>query len=260
MSVVEDTFIVPVRIVLVDDEPLARDELRELLRGLEAVEIVGEAASVAEARRICTEQAPDVVLLDIQLRGESGFDLVPHVPPETAIVFVTAFDKYAIRAFEVNARDYVLKPVEPERLVQSLARVRQRQGATAEASSTEPKLITRLTYNDLWFADDAQQSRFIRVQDITHITADGNYSVVHVDPAGTSGRRDLLLNQTLTAWEARLPTDHFVRIHRSAIVNMAYVERVSRGTGYVYHVFLRNRMAPLAMSRRRAKVLKSKLG
>lgn len=166
---------------------------------------------MAEAQALLNRDDYDLVLLDIQLRGGSAFDLVPLVRPAARVIFVTAHDQYALRAFAVNALDYLLKPVEPARLAEALRRV-----ATAPPEPSNAALR----------ADDVVQvktgpgaARFVRVADILLVTSQDNYSDVRL----ASGEH-FLVRQTLTSWEARLPGSHFMRVHRQALVNLLRIE------------------------------------
>jgi two-component system LytT family response regulator len=157
---------------------------------------------------------------------------------------VTAFDNYAVRAFEVHAHDYLLKPVDPERLVEVLARARQ--PGTIEVPPTSP----RYTDGDLFFHNSSRHPRFVRIREIAFIRAAGNYSELH-----TNRGPPLLESRTLATWEMQLGTS-FVRVHRSVLVNLDFIERIVRSTNYTYEIYLRGRTAPIPMSRRRALKLK----
>lgn len=237
----------PLRVLVVDDERLARLALRTLLAGPPDVVVVGEASSVDQAEALIRRERPQVVFLDIQLRGESGFDLLARNAGVFHTVFVTAFDAYAVRAFEVHALDYLLKPVDPTRLATALARVRE---PTAPHVGVPPPAYR---YDDLFFHDDARCPRFIRIRDIAFIRAAGNYTELHL-AAGPP----LLVLRALSTWETQLAGTPFVRVHRSVLVNLDFVERIERGLGYTYELHVRGQSAPVAMSRRRAMELKSR--
>lgn len=241
------------RVLIVDDERLARRALRSTLAELDGASVVGEAGSVDEAAALVHEATPDVVLLDVQMRRETGFDLLDRIEAPVQVVFVTAYDAYAVRAFEVNALDYLLKPVAPARLAEALRRVRTTEAALPQQPPAQPDAAFR--YDDLFFYEEGRQPRFIRIADIRYVEAAGNYTELHLAGAATA-----LTATTLTEWEARLPAAHFARIHRSTIVNVEHVERIERADNYTYDVFVAGCEAPLAMSRRRAKRFKDRLG
>jgi two-component system LytT family response regulator len=236
----------PLRTVIVDDERLARLALRTLLGADPDVVVVGEASGVDDAEALIRRERPQLVFLDIQLRGESGFDLLARNSGTFHIVFVTAFDAYAVRAFEVHALDYLLKPVDPVRLAEALARARNRTTAPARAGAPTYR------YDDLFFHDDARSPRFIRIRDIAFIRAAGNYTELHL-----AGGSPLLVLRALSTWETQLAGTPFVRVHRSLLVNLDFVERIERGEGYTYDLYVRGHPEALPMSRRRATELKS---
>jgi two-component system LytT family response regulator len=236
--------------VLVDDERLARRELRTLLEEAHAeqVHIVGEAASVADAARLVNATDADVVFLDIQLAGETGMDLLPLLGPDVDIVFVTAYDEYALRAFEVNALDYLLKPVAPERLAVTVNRLLAAQppAPTPETVSYDDRLLLRL----------GEQRAFVRVRDIVAIEAQGDGSILRLAPDMASKPSA----KSLREWEQRLPDRQFVRIHRSTIVNLEYVEGLEPWSHASQRVYLRGVQEPMVMSRRFGARLRDRFG
>ena len=233
--------------IIVDDERLARRELRGMLEEshASAVQVVGEAESVRAAAELVRTCDADVVFLDVQLAGESGLELLELIDPSVAVVFVTAFDQYAVRAFDANALDYLLKPVVPARL----ARAVERLGAPNVASDAPAP--TRLDYQDRLFLRLDDRMGFVKIADIVSITSDGDYSVVRLAMGRTHRAR-----KSLRDWLARLPETAFARVHRSTIVNLEYVERVEEWSHFSYRLYLRGSTEPVAMSRRYAGQLK----
>ncbi|MGH9752389.1 MAG: LytR/AlgR family response regulator transcription factor [Blastocatellia bacterium] len=236
--------------VIVDDERLARNNLRSLLAQHPQIRLVGEADDVDSAIDTIDRTRPDVVFLDIQMPGESGFELVNQIGQDNLplkIIFVTAFDEFAIRAFEVNALDYLLKPVNPERLAKAIERL--------AASPATPERSSRpLEYDDFLFLPFGDTSRFLRVRDIKCIRAADVYSEIF-----TAGGEKTLVLKPLSEWEERLPEKHFARIHRSTIINVEFVERVEKSFNYSFEVHLRGAGEPFTMSRRYAARLKDKM-
>lgn len=233
--------------VIVDDERLARNKLRSLLAQHPQIRLVGEADSVDSAIETIERTGPDVVFLDIQMPGKSGFELVNRINLPLKIIFVTAFDEYAIRAFEVNALDYLLKPVNPERLAKAIERL-------ASPPAAPENLSRQLEYDDFLFLPIGDSSRFLRVREIKCICAADVYSEIF-----TAGGEKTLVLKPLNEWEERLPEKHFARIHRSTIINIEFVERVEKSFNYSYEVYLRNIGEPFTMSRRYATRLKDKM-
>ena len=239
------------QVLIVDDERLARQSVRSALNEVEDVTVTGEAGSVDAAAEQVRSTDPDVVLLDVQMRGETGFDLLDQIDTAVRVVFVTAYDDYAIRAFEVNALDYLLKPVDPDRLTEALQRARQAETALPNAEATSPDTFR---YDDVFFYEEGRRPRFIRIPEIIFIEAAGNYTELHLTDGSTA-----LTSTTLSAWIDRLPNAHFARIHRSTIVNVERVTSIEREAGRTYCVHVEGRNDPLSMSRRRARALKDRL-
>ena len=202
-----------IRTLIIDDEMPARAALRGLLRAHPEITLAGEADTVADARARLAVHDYDLVFLDIQLLGGNGFDLVPLVRPEARIVFVTAFDQHAVRAFEVNALDFLIKPARPQRLAEALRRL----AALPPDAHPSPPTLLALTPGDLVHLEIGNgTTRFVALADIAAIEADENYSVALLG----DGTR-LLVRRTMKTWEDTLPASHFVRVHRGTIVNLA---------------------------------------
>lgn len=232
--------------IIVDDERLARNQLRSMLAEHSAIQVIGEADSVQTAIDAIRDLKPDVIFLDVQMPGETGFDLLHRVESPLKIIFVTAFDEYAIRAFEVNALDYLLKPVNPDRLARSIERL----SAARESSENRASAIE---YDDHLFLTIDGASRFIKASAIARISAAGPYSEVF-----TADAKKALVLKSLREWEERLPEKYFMRIHRSTIINIEYVDRIEKWFNYSYQVYLRGFGEPLVMSRRHAARLKGR--
>jgi len=232
--------------LIVDDERLARQDLKDLLKDCENVRVVGEADSVATAVKAINELCPDVIFLDIQMPGESGFELLEKTQVTSRIIFVTAYDEYAIRAFEINALDYLLKPVSPERLKRALERL------DTEENSDISKMA-KLQNEDHLFLLFNNQFKFILVKMILSITAAGDYSEISLSD-GNKG----LVQKSMKEWEDRLP-ENFCRIHRSNIINLDYIDHLEEWFNYSYQVYLKGIKEPFVMSRRFAVKLKEKL-
>lgn len=233
--------------IIVDDEELAREDLKVLLKNFSEIEIVGEADSVEEAKSLITELSPDIIFLDIQMPGKSGFELLEEMPIDAKIIFVTAYDEYAIRAFEVNAIDYLLKPVNKERLAVAIERLK------TDKESIK-KVQTKLEPEDSIFIMVNNHYQFVKIGSIIKITSAGNYSEIY-----TSSKLKGLVLKSLKDWEIRLPDNYFVRIHRTAIINLEYVDHVEEWFNYSYKVLLKGVKDPLVISRRYAANLKKRM-
>jgi two-component system LytT family response regulator len=232
------------RALIVDDERLARVALRGLLEERGDVEIVGEADGVAAARLRLAELKPDVVFLDVQMPGGSGFELFGE-GLHTKVVFCTAYEQYAVRAFEVNALDYLVKPVSPEQVDRALKRLQ----LPAEPNREDAPL----GLDDLVALREAHALRFAPAREIAFIVAADDYSEVHLATG-----KPALVDVTLRRWEARLPRADFVRVHRSTLVNLHHVERVEYADER-WQVVLKHGAAPLPVSRRIGRELLDRL-
>ena len=214
-----------IRTLIVDDEPLARARLRRLLGEFADVEIVGESGDGRDAVLAVERDAPDLVLLDVQMPELNGFEVLAALPPEhtPAIVFVTAYDEFALRAFDVHAVDYLLKPVDAERLARALERVRATLRRRADAAPDERliallrELRTRPAYLDRVAVRVDQRLLLVRTPQIDWIEGEGNYVRLHI------GKQSLLMREKMGVLENRLDPGAFVRIHRSTIVNLERV-------------------------------------
>ena len=235
--------------IIVDDDPLVRGVMRDLLETAGDVQIVGEAGTVAQARALAKQQGPEVVFLDVNLPDASGFDLLPDLKPGTAVVFVTSAEEYAVHAFDCEAVDFLLKPVSPERLQKALTRARQRLAAKRLASAPSSKL------DDSFLVKTLTEKRLVKVGEIDRIIAYGEYSWVY----WTKNKKGALLRKSLKQWQAELPAEQFIRVHRRAIVNLARMERIEKLPNHRLQIHLRDTAEPILVSLRLAPVLNRKL-
>jgi two-component system LytT family response regulator len=226
-----------VRALIVDDEGLARRELRRLLQDHDRVEIVGEAANIEEALTQIHQLNPGLLFLDIQMPGGSGFDLLARLDEPPQVIFTTAYDQHAVRAFEVNALDYLLKPIEPERLAAALAKV----GSRDDARTSD--VLARV------FVRDGSRCWFIPLREVRLISAEGNYLRL------SWGTLQPLLARPLTVLEQRLDPQLFFRANRGQIINLDFIETVEVGLGGRLHVQLRGG-PEVEISRRQAQLFR----
>ena len=236
--------------MIVDDDPLVRDVLRDVLASQGEVAIVAEAATLAEAGVLARQHEPQVVFLDVKLPDGSGFDLLPKLAAATAVVFVTSAEEAGAHAFDCEAADFLLKPVKPERLQRAVARVRQRLAARGLApvnAHPAPK--------DVFLVKTLTGTRVSRVSEIERIIAYGEYSRVY----WRKSQRTALLRKSLKQWLAELPAQEFVRVHRRAIVNLAALERVERLPKGRLRIHLNGAAEPIPVSLRLAPVLNRRL-
>ncbi|GAB3361259.1 LytR/AlgR family response regulator transcription factor [Lysobacter tyrosinilyticus] len=236
------------RVLIVDDTRLARQELRTLLAELPDVECIGEADDVPAAQAAITKLQPDLVLLDIQMPSGTGFDVLEGLEAAPPVVFTTAYDQYALRAFETNALDYLVKPVVPERLAAAIAKARARR-ATAETAEAPRGL---LGLDDQVFLRDGERCWFVALREISRIVVDGNYAQVWF--------RDekAMLARSLSALEARLDPALFFRANRNTLVNLRMVKNIDVSVSEGYDLTLRDGSV-VEVSRRQARELRERL-
>ena len=251
-----------IRTLLVDDEPIARRGIRQQLQLEADVEIIGECANGQEAVAAIRAQLPDLVFLDVQMPLLSGFGVVEEVGVDhlPAVVFVTAYDEHAIRAFEVNALDYLLKPIEPRRFQKTLSRVRDQlsQSSDKEINEKLAALLSLLddpesafkkqSYLERVAIKESERVLMVRVEDIDWISAHGNYVQIH------TRSKTHLLRETMDRMESKLDPVNFVRLRRSTIVNAERVSELKPLFNGEYAVFLKSGIE-LTSSRRYRKHL-----
>ena len=220
----------PLRVMLVDDERLARQRLAALLSGRPGITLSGEAADLTQATTLLMNNPPDVIFLDVAMPPESGFDLLPHVPPETRVVFVTAHEEHAIRAFEENAVDYLLKPIKPERLSKTLERLRESVG-TAAMQETMPRV-------------DTGKNSTIPLREITAVVADGNYSRVHLLEGG-----HFHVRRPMHEWVTELEGMGFIQPGRSLLLLSSAIHHLESRNRNESYLYLTGSATPLKLGR-----------
>ena len=241
------------RTLIVDDERLARRELRRLLEPHEAVTVAGEAANADAAEAAVHEKNPDLLLLDVQMPGDSGFDLLTRLDAVPHVVFVTAYDEYAIRAFKVNALDYLVKPVEPERLSEAIGTVRDRaDNAVPQAVAAEEEPTSTLTAEDQVFVKDGERCWFVQLADVRLFEAAGNYTRLYFDGETP------LIHRSLSYLEDRLDPERFFRASRQHILNLTWVDDVTRWSKGKLKATLEDG-TEVELSRRRSKQFRQQL-
>ena len=209
-------------VLLIDDSRLARTELRHLLRAFPDVTVVGEARHADEARAHLRELRPDVLLLDVHMPGQNGFELLASLDAAPQVIFTTAYDEYALRAFEVNALDYLLKPVQEDRLAAALAKARARLiSAAAEAAPPPDEPASApLTEQDQVFVKDGEQCWFVRLADVRLFEISGSSTQIYFGPHRP------LIPRTLQHLEQRLDPKVFFRANRQQIINLKWIASI----------------------------------
>lgn len=231
-----------IKSVVVDDVDMMRATLKKVLDGFPNIEIVGEASDYESAREVINECKPDLVFLDIDLNGLTSIDLLNEITCSPKIIFITSHPDFAIKAFELNAVDYILKPISGDRLKKAIDRVTElndEAGMNVLGDSDErfkPDQIILLNFDS--------KLTFIKIQDINYIEAFGNYTKIYMN----DGKLSITYN-SIKNWDSRLPGDVFIQIHRSTIVNLLNVTKIEKWTNDTGRLFLKGIEKPFEISR-----------
>jgi DNA-binding LytR/AlgR family response regulator len=247
-----------IRSVVVDDEPLARARLRAFLGAIDDVELVGEAANGIEALRVIQETEPDLVLLDVQMPGMGGFELLSALKRPPHVIFATAYDEYAIRAFEVEAVDYLLKPVSQARVTEAVGRVRTRieQGTSPDALKLILRRLERTNRVPVQQIPVQSGRRIVVLPAESIFWFDVEYRLVYAHVDG----RAYMTNYTLKEIEERVDPATFFRAHKSAIVNLTRVREIVPWFGGRYKLVMRDTAgSEVALSRSQSRILRARL-
>lgn len=209
------------RTIIIDDERLAREELKSLLKDYHEIEIIDEAKNGEEGIQKIKEHKPDLIFLDINMPGLNGFEMIKHLEEIPRVIFVTAYDEYALKAFEVSALDYILKPVDPERLKEGIQKLTSSED---DFVSSQQLVITRkdrvLNTSDKVFIKDGEKCWFVELSKVRMLESDGNYVKVYFD-----NFRPLIL-RSLNSFEERLDPEFFFRANRKYIINLKWVSSI----------------------------------
>ena len=200
--------------IIIDDERLARQELKNLLATYKEIEIIAECSDAIQAKEKINELKPDVIFCDIQMPGKTGLELVEEISGAVDVVFVTAYDEHAIKAFELNAFDYLLKPVQPQRLAETIKKL------SIKETSNKSDNNSPLTINDMVFIKDGEKCWFVKLSDIRLFESEGNYVRVYFETF-----RPLIL-RSLNSLESRLNEKEFFRASRKHIINLNFIASV----------------------------------
>jgi two-component system, LytTR family, response regulator len=230
-----------IRALIVDDEPLARERIRDILEADSEIEIIGECAGGQEAIEAIEQQSPDLVFLDVEMPGKDGFAVLEELGPGLipTIIFVTAYDQYAVRAFEVYALDYLLKPFDQERFEKALLRAKahiqneKSENITERILSALEEIKSRPVHLERLVIKMNGHVFFVKTEDIDWLEAEGNYVRLH------AGKESYLLRDTISALEGQLDPKRFVRVHRSAIVNIDRIQELQAWFHGEYRIILR---------------------
>jgi two-component system LytT family response regulator len=234
--------------IIIDDERLARVELKRLLTPFKEINIVGEAVNVEDALKKISELNPDLIFLDIQMPGKNGFELLEELDSVPKVVFTTAYDEYALKAFEYNALDYLLKPIEPKRLEDAIKKIIE----TNKKDKISPDTQSVLTESDQVFVKDGERCWFVKLANVRLFESEGNYVRLYFDE-----NKPLIL-RTLNYLDERLDERSFFRANRKHIINLKWIDNIEPWLNGGLLVKLKGGMK-IEVSRRQAIKFKDKL-
>jgi two-component system LytT family response regulator len=232
--------------LIIDDERLARLNLRKKLSMFSEVEVIGEASGIETGIKAIRELNPDILFLDIKLSDGTGFDLLNKVEFKGKVIFQTAYDEYACRAFEINALDYLLKPITKERLKQVITNL------VSSENEKSIRSIQRFRYDDRIMIEQKRNIHFIKVENIIYIKAEREYTTLF-----EKGGNEYLVLKSIGDWQRELPDEHFARVHRHSIINFNYIERSER-LGNTANLFLISIPEAISISRGYYKLIKTR--
>lgn len=233
--------------IIIDDERLARATLSDMLADYPSIEIIGEAESVADSIIQVASLNPDVIFLDIQLTDGTGFDLLNKINYSGKVIFVTAYDEYAIRAFEVNAIHYLLKPISHQHLREAIERLEEKETEKIQIP------IINYKYTDRLLVTCGAYLNFIKISFIATITAAGDYSLIR-----TGDGKEFIDTKTMSEWEDRLPENHFLRVNRSSIINFDAIEKTEQRSVNLVLITVKGIPKPFRISRLYYKKIRTK--
>jgi len=232
--------------LIIDDERLARLNLRKKLSMFSEVEVIGEASGIETGIKAIRELNPDILFLDIKLSDGTGFDLLNKVEFKGKVIFQTAYDEYACRAFEINALDYLLKPITKERLKQVITNL------VSSENEKSTRGTQRFRYDDRIMIEQKKNIHFIKVENIIYIKAEREYTTLF-----EKGGNEYLVLKSIGDWQKELPDEHFARVHRHSIINFNYIERSER-LGNTANLFLISIPEAISISRGYYKLIKTR--
>ncbi|QCK13793.1 LytR/AlgR family response regulator transcription factor [Mangrovivirga cuniculi] len=206
--------------IIVDDERLARVELTSLLKNFDQIEIVDEAVNADDAYDKIKKHQPDLLFLDIQMPGKTGFELLEMLEVVPKVIFTTAYDEYALKAFEVNALDYLLKPIQSDRLKETILKIQEGEEEQSDDEATSGSSTEKLSQDDQVFVKDGERCWFVKLSDIRLFESDGNYIKVYFD------NNKPMIHKSLNALDEKLDDKAFFRASRKHIINLNWIENI----------------------------------
>ncbi|MFZ4798447.1 MAG: LytR/AlgR family response regulator transcription factor [Bacteroidia bacterium] len=230
-----------IRTVLVDDVEVMRITLKKVLSQFPHIEVVGEASTFDEARDAINSLQPDLVLLDIDLNGLTSIDLIGELNCTPKIIFITSHENFAVKAFELNAVDYIIKPISSKRISAAIDKITKPTEENNDGNSDNEETFQS---DQIILLNFDNKMNFIKIKDINFIEAYGNYTKVNMD----DGKLSITYN-SIKNWDSKLPEDIFIQIHRSTIVNLLNVQKIEKWTNDTGRLYLKDIEKPFEISR-----------
>jgi two-component system LytT family response regulator len=243
-------------VLIIEDDSASVALLKEFLKDFTYINILGEASNIKDAEALMNQHnTADLVFMDIDLKGVNSLDLIKHINPKTRVLFITAFPDFAVKAFEFNTIDYIVKPISFDRLKKALSRLNIYEGEVEDNDPTDKNLkgVGKFSIDNMVLMNINDEMKFIKIKDINYIEAKGNYTYVSLND-GTSFTTYGLIK----LWEDKLPSDDFFRVHRSTIVNLHNVLKIEKGTYDTGVLYLKGVDQPFEVSRNYFSIIKNK--
>jgi two-component system LytT family response regulator len=243
-----------IKTIIIEDDSASMTLISEFLKSFDFIEIIGKASTFKESEKLLQqqEQAIDLAILDIDLQGANSLDLIKYLSPQTKILFTTSFTEFAVKAFEYNTIDYIVKPISFDRLKKALSRINIVE-KSADDLDDLAKHNSRFSINNMVLMNINNEMKFIKIRDINYIQAKGNYTNVSLED-GTQ----FVTYGLIKIWEDKLPLDDFFRVHRSTIVNLHNVIKIEKGTYDTGILYLKGLPEPFEVSRNYFSIIKNK--
>lgn len=248
-----------IRTIIVEDDPISMKLLTEFLKRYDFIQVIDQASTFSHAEEILKKNKDfDLLITDIDLQGANALDLIRFVKPKTQILFTTSFAEFAVKAFEFNTVDYILKPISIDRLEKAMSRIKLLPQALLSAAKDDSNIEIastqnegKLSYENLILMNINEELRFIKVKEINMISAKGNYATISLDDGN-----EITAYGLIKLWEDKLPSEHFIRIHRSSIVNLNNVIKIEKGNYDTGLLYLKGVSEPLEISRNYFSIIK----
>ncbi len=236
------------RALIIDSDKLAIQQLKTVLKSFNNLKIIGEATNISSAISLIENESPDIIFIDVTMNGDEGLELIDKITFDGELVIITKCEDYAVKAFEINALDYLIKPVTEERIDLMLSKLNKECDSKQEGTRKK-----RYCYEDKLLVTNTKNAKFININEIIAIYSIGNYSKLLL-----SNGENHVIYKTLKEWNNRLPDKKFIRIHRSTIINIDFVEKIEKWFNSTYKIFVKGIVNPCSVSKDYSSLLKEK--